>query len=61
MHPPAAAGEDEPIVVKQRVSLFIGTDLETLLRANGIETRRDRYLQADSPLPPISTNSIIQK
>jgi nicotinamidase-related amidase len=38
IHPAAAAREGEPIVVKHRVSPFIGTDLETLLRANGIDT-----------------------
>jgi isochorismate hydrolase len=38
IHPAAAAREGEPIVVKHRISPFIGTDLETLLRANGIDT-----------------------
>jgi len=38
IHPAAAAREGEPIVVKRRVSPFVGTDLETLLRANGIDT-----------------------
>jgi nicotinamidase-related amidase len=38
IHPAAAAREGEPIVVKRRVSAFVGTDLETLLRANGIDT-----------------------
>jgi hypothetical protein len=38
IHPAAAAREAEPIVVKHRVSPFVGTDLETLLRANGIDT-----------------------
>ena len=38
IHPAAAAREGEPIVVKHRVSPFVGTDLETLLRANGIDT-----------------------
>ena len=33
IHPAAAAREGEPIVVKHRVSPFVGTDLETLLRA----------------------------
>jgi nicotinamidase-related amidase len=37
IHPSAAAREGEPIVVKHRVSAFVGTDLETLLRANGID------------------------
>ena len=32
-HPAAAAREGEPIVVKHRISPFVGTDLETLLRA----------------------------
>jgi nicotinamidase-related amidase len=38
IHTAAAAREGEPIVVKHRISPFIGTDLETLLRANGIDT-----------------------
>jgi nicotinamidase-related amidase len=38
IHPVAAAREGEPIVVKHRVSPFVGTDLEMLLRANGIDT-----------------------
>jgi nicotinamidase-related amidase len=38
IHPAAAARAGEPIVVKHRVSPFVGTDLEMLLRANGIET-----------------------
>ena len=38
IHPAAAARECEPIVVKHRISPFVGTDLETLLRANGIDT-----------------------
>jgi nicotinamidase-related amidase len=38
IHPAAAAREGERIVVKHRISPFVGTDLETLLRANGIVT-----------------------
>jgi nicotinamidase-related amidase len=38
IHPAASAREGEPIVVKHRISPFVGTDLETLLRANGIDT-----------------------
>ena len=38
IHPAAAAREGEPIVVKHRISPFVGTDMETLLRANGIDT-----------------------
>jgi nicotinamidase-related amidase len=38
IHPAAAAREGEPIVVKHRVSPFVGTDLETLLRAKCIDT-----------------------
>src|SRR5580704_7590479 len=34
----AGAREGEPIVVKHRLGPFVGTDLETLLRANGIDT-----------------------
>ena len=37
IHPAATAREGEPIVVKHRISPFVGTDLETLLRA-GIDT-----------------------
>jgi nicotinamidase-related amidase len=38
IHPSATAREGEPVVVKHRVSPFVGTDLEVLLRANGIDT-----------------------
>jgi nicotinamidase-related amidase len=38
IHPAAAAREGEPIVVKHRISPFVGTDLETQLRANSIDT-----------------------
>ncbi len=38
IHPAAAAREGEAIVVKHRISPFIGTDLETLLRADGVDT-----------------------
>jgi nicotinamidase-related amidase len=38
IHPAAATREGEPIVVRARTSPFVGTDLETLLRANGIDT-----------------------
>jgi nicotinamidase-related amidase len=38
IHPAAAAREGEPIVVRHRISPFVGADLETLLRANGIDT-----------------------
>jgi nicotinamidase-related amidase len=38
IHPAAAPREGEPIVVKHRISPFIGTELETLLRANDIDT-----------------------
>jgi nicotinamidase-related amidase len=38
IHPAAAARGGESIVVKHRISPFVGTDLETLLRANGIDT-----------------------
>jgi nicotinamidase-related amidase len=38
IHPAAAAREGEPIVVKHRISPFVGTDLEMLLHANGIDT-----------------------
>jgi len=38
VHSAAAAREGEPIVVKHRISPFFGTELETLLRANDIDT-----------------------
>jgi nicotinamidase-related amidase len=38
IHPAAAPREGEPIVVKHRISPFVGADLEMLLRANGIDT-----------------------
>jgi nicotinamidase-related amidase len=38
IHPAATPREGEPIVVKHRISPFVGTDLEMLLRANGIDT-----------------------
>ena len=38
IHPAAAPREGEPIVGKHRISPFVGTDLETLLRANGVDT-----------------------
>src|ERR1700679_1044009 len=38
IHPAAAARNGEPIVVKHRISPFVGTDLETLLRAGGVDT-----------------------
>src|SRR6202453_4832641 len=38
IHPAASAREGEPIVVKHRVSPFVGTDLETLLRSNSTDT-----------------------
>jgi nicotinamidase-related amidase len=38
IHPAAAAREGEPILVKHRVNPFFGTELETLLRANCIDT-----------------------
>jgi nicotinamidase-related amidase len=37
IHPAAAAREGEPIVVKHRVSPFVGTDVETLVRSSGID------------------------
>jgi nicotinamidase-related amidase len=37
IHLAAAPREGEPIVVKHRISPFVGTDLETLLRAGGID------------------------
>jgi nicotinamidase-related amidase len=38
IHPAVAPRPDEVVVTKHRVSAFVGTDLELVLRANGIET-----------------------
>jgi nicotinamidase-related amidase len=38
IHSAVSPKDDEPIVIKHRVSAFAGTDLETLLKANGVET-----------------------
>lgn len=38
VHPRVAPATDEVIVTKHRVGAFTGTDLEMILRANGIET-----------------------
>jgi nicotinamidase-related amidase len=38
IHPSVAPKNDEAVVVKHRVSAFSGTDLDMLLRANGIRT-----------------------
>ena len=38
VHPELVPHEAEPIVVKRRVGAFAGTDLEIILRANGIDT-----------------------
>lgn len=38
VHPRVAPAADEVVVTKHRVGAFTGTDLEMILRANGIET-----------------------
>lgn len=38
VHPRLAPAVDEVIVIKHRVGAFTGTDLEMILRANGIDT-----------------------
>jgi nicotinamidase-related amidase len=38
VHPAVAPREDEVIIVKHRIGAFAGTDLELILRANGIDT-----------------------
>jgi nicotinamidase-related amidase len=38
IHPAVAPLADEIVVTKHRVSAFVGTDLDMMLRANGIET-----------------------
>jgi len=38
VHPRVAPAADEVVVTKHRVGAFAGTDLEMILRANGIET-----------------------
>jgi nicotinamidase-related amidase len=38
IHPAVAPLAEEIVVIKHRVSAFVGTDLDLVLRANGIET-----------------------
>lgn len=38
IHPAVAPKNDEVVVVKHRVSAFAGTDMDMVLRANGIDT-----------------------
>jgi len=38
IHPAVAPPVEEIVVTKHRVSAFAGTDLDLMLRANGIET-----------------------
>jgi nicotinamidase-related amidase len=38
IHPAVAPKDDEVVVTKHRVGAFLGTDLDMVLRANGIET-----------------------
>ncbi len=38
IHPAVAPRPEEPVVTKHRVGAFFGTDLDMILRANGIET-----------------------
>ncbi|MFP3505728.1 cysteine hydrolase family protein [Burkholderia sp. SIMBA_062] len=38
LHSAVSPLDNEPIVIKHRVGAFTGTDLETLLRSNGIES-----------------------
>ena len=38
VHPALAPADDEVVVTKHRVGAFSGTDLDMILRANGIET-----------------------
>jgi len=38
IHPALASQPNEAVVTKHRVNAFAGTDLEMILRANGIET-----------------------
>lgn len=38
IHPAVAPLHDEPVVIKQRIGAFSGTDLQTLLGSNGVET-----------------------
>lgn len=37
IHPAVAPGPEEPVVVKHRVGPFLGTDLDMILRAKGVE------------------------
>lgn len=38
IHPAVAPLHGEPVVIRQRIGAFSGTDLQMLLRSNGIET-----------------------
>ncbi len=38
IHPAVSPRPEEPVVTKHRVGAFFGTDLDMILRANGIET-----------------------
>ena len=38
IHPAVAPAEEEVVVTKHRVSAFLGTDLDMILRAHGIDT-----------------------
>jgi hypothetical protein len=55
IHPAAAAREGEPIVVKHRISPFVGTDLETAARQRhrhaGARRRPDQRRRAVDRLP----------
>jgi len=38
IHPTVSPRQDEPVIVKHRVNAFFGTDLDMILRAQGIDT-----------------------
>ena len=38
IHPTVTPRQDEPVVVKHRVSAFFGTDLDVILRSQGVDT-----------------------
>ena len=38
IHPTVSPRQDEPVIVKRRVNAFFGTDLDVILRSQGVDT-----------------------
>ena len=38
IHPTVSPQQDEPVIVKHRVNAFFGTDLDVILRSQGVDT-----------------------